>query len=204
MRLETWMHRQIARQSAETILEVGAGNLNHVPYHPNARVYDVVEPFRELWADSPYRGSVRTIFQDIADVPEQAAYHLVLSVAVLEHLTDLPDILARSALLLRDGGRLCAAFPSEGGLLWGLAWRSTTGVQYRLKRGLDYGAIMRHEHVNSSPEILRILHYFFGAIELTRFPLPGRHLSFYTVASATLPRLERCRRWRSSRQVVTS
>jgi SAM-dependent methyltransferase len=198
MRLETWMHRRIARQSAETILEVGAGNLNHVPYHPRARVYDVVEPFRELWEDSPYRNSVRTIFRDIAEVPEQSAYDLVLSVAVLEHLTDLPGIVARSAILLREGGRMCAAFPSEGGLLWGLAWRVTTGVAYRLKRGLDYAAIMRHEHVNSSPEILRILHYFFGGIALARFPLPGHHLSFYTVATATLPHLERCR------QVVAS
>ena len=199
MRLEAWMHRELARQPAETILEIGAGNLNHVPYHPAVRVYDVVEPFRELWEDSPHRHRVRTIFRDIAEVPVQSAYDLVLSVAVLEHLTDLPDIIARSALLLREGGKLCAAFPSEGGLLWGLAWRCTTGVVYRLKRGLDYGGIMRHEHVNRAREIVQVLRYFFGAVELTRFPLPWHHLSFYTAATATLPRLDRCREWRQRR-----
>ena len=97
-----------------------------MPYHPGA-VYDVVEPFRELWEDSPYRGAVRTIYSDIGELPEKAAYDLILSVAVLEHLTELPDMIARSALHLRKGGRWCAAFPSEGGFLWGTAWRCTDG-----------------------------------------------------------------------------
>ncbi len=202
MRLEKWMHRQIARQSAATILEIGAGNLNHVPYHPNAVAYDVVEPFRELWEDSPYRKSVRTIFHDIAEIPPDSDYDLVLSVAVLEHLTDLPDVIARSALLLREGGRWCAAFPSEGGMFWGLAWRTTTGVMYRMKWGLDYGAIRRYDHVNTAPEILEILNYFFGAIDLTRFPMPWHQLSFYAVASASSPRRDRCREWCRSRMVA--
>jgi SAM-dependent methyltransferase len=193
--LEAWMHRQVVRRPAETILEIGAGNLNHVPYHRGVKAYDAVEPFRELWEDSPHRSSVRTIFGDIAEIPEQASYDLVLSIAVLEHLTDLPFLLARSALLLREGGCLCAGFPSEGGFLWGLAWRSTTGIAYRLKRGLDYGAIMRHEHVNSAREILLLLSYFFAEVEVARFPTPWHFLSFYTVASAAAPRLDRCREW---------
>ena len=195
MQLEAWMHRELARRPAETILEIGAGNLNHVPYHPAARAYDVVEPFRELWEDSPHRHSVRAIFRDIAEIPEQAAYDEVLSIAVLEHLTDLPAIIARAALLLREGGSMRAGFPSEGGFLWGLAWRSTTGIAYRLRQGLDYGAIMRHEHVNSAPEILQLLGYFFAEVEVARFPVPWHHLSFYTVATALSPRLDRCRRW---------
>lgn len=199
MQLEAWMHREVARRPAEIILEIGAGNLNHVPYHPAARAYDVVEPFRELWKDSPHRHSVRAIYEDIAEIPEGAAYDLVLSIAVLEHLTDLPSLLARSGLLLREGGSMRAGFPSEGGFLWGLAWRSTTGIAYRLKRGLDYAGIMRHEHVNSAPEILQLMGYFFAEVELARFPTPWHHLSFYTVASAAAPRLDRCRRWSAPR-----
>jgi SAM-dependent methyltransferase len=203
MRLESWMHRELARRPAPTILEIGAGNLNHVPYHSAAQAYDAVEPFRELWEDSPHRQRVRAIFRDIAEIPERSAYDLVLSIAVLEHLTDLPFVLARSALLLRQGGSLRAGFPSEGGFLWGLAWRSTTGIAYRLRRGLDYGAIMRHEHVNSAPEILELLGYFFADVEVARFPSPWHHLSFYTVASATSPRLDRCRQWSGPRRGET-
>jgi hypothetical protein len=203
MRVEQWMHRQIARQPGAAILEIGAGNLNHVRYHPAAAAYDAVEPFRELWEDSRYRSSVRAIYRDIAEVPEQPVYDLILSVAVLEHLTELPDVVAQSALRLAAGGSWCAAFPAEGGFLWGLAWRSTTGIAYRLRRGLPYKTIMRHEHVNSAREILAIMGYFFAAIELARFPLPWHHLSFYVVACAKAPRLDRCREWLRRHAVVT-
>ena len=194
MRLEAWMHRRVAEGVSGSILELGAGNLNHLPYHPNAQVYDAVEPFEELWKNSPYRSRVRHIYADLADVPAGQRYDHILSVAVLEHLTELPTILARSALLLADGGSFRAGFPSEGGLLWGLAWRATTGMVYRLKRGLPYAPIMRHEHVNNAREILDLLGFFYEDVQVARFPLPGPHLSFYTVAVARRPRVERCRK----------
>jgi hypothetical protein len=78
-------------------------------------------------------------------------------------------------------------------MLWGLAWRSTTGVEYFLKRGLAYSAIMRHEHVNTAKEIIALLGYFYERLEVSRFPLPFAHLSFYTAVIASHPRLDRCR-----------
>ncbi len=203
LRLESWMHRRIARGIiGGNILEIGAGDLNHVPYHPDASVYDVVEPFEELWRDSPRRARLRHIYLDLAQVPPGQSYDHVISIAVLEHLTDLPSVLANAALLLRPGGSLRAAFPSEGGLLWGLAWRVTTGVEYRLKRGLGYGAIMRHEHVNKADEILALLRYFYEYLDVSRFPLPFRDASFYTAVVARGARLDRCRTFVSERNQV--
>jgi hypothetical protein len=194
MKLEAWMHRRVAAGvTGGNLLEIGAGNLNHVAYHPDVRMYDAVEPFRELWEDSPHRARVRRIYSDLAETPETNRYDCIVSIAVLEHLTTLPIILARSGLLLSDGGSFRAGFPSEGGLAWGLAWRLTTGVAYRLKRGLDYGALMRHEHVNTAREILALLGYFYERVEVARFPLPFANLSFYTVAIARSPRNDRCR-----------
>jgi hypothetical protein len=198
VRLESWMHRRVAAPSV-SVLEIGAGSLNHLPYHPGAVVYDAVEPFRDLWHDSPHRARVRRIYDDLADVPAVNRYSAIVSVAVLEHLTDLPAILAASALLLADGGAFRAGFPSEGGLLWGLAWRFTTGIEYRLKRGLDYAAIMRHEHVNTAAEILELLRHFYARVEVSRAPMPSAHLSFYTAAIAREPRLARCRSFLSAR-----
>jgi len=191
-KLEAWMHRRVAEGVRGRILEVGAGNLNHVQYHPAAEVYDAVEPFRELWEGSPALARVRRMYASLDDVPDHERYDAVLSIAVLEHLTDLPYIVARSALLLADGGSFRAAFPSEGGLLWGLAWRLTTGVEFRLRRGLDYGVLMRHEHVNTAAEILAVLGYFFESVAIDRFPTPAPGLSFYTAAIASRPRVERC------------
>jgi hypothetical protein len=39
---------------------------------------------------------------------------------------------------------------------------------------------------------------------VTRFPFAWHHLSFYTVAAASLPRLDRCRQWRRQRTAVVS
>jgi hypothetical protein len=194
LKLESWMHRRVAEGViGGTLLEIGAGNLNHVPYLPGTCICDAVEPFQELWQDSPYRSRVRHIYSDLQEIPRNLDYDCVLSVAVLEHLIDLPYVLARAGLLLRTGGTLRAGFPSEGGALWGLAWRLTTGMEYRLRRGLDYGAIMRHEHLNTSTEILTLLDYFYESLKVFRFPLPFHHLSFYTAAIACRPRLDRCR-----------
>jgi hypothetical protein len=191
--LESWMHRRVSVGiTGGDLLEIGAGNLNHVSYLPTACVYEAVEPFQELLADSPYRARAGCIYYDIGDIQQTRRYDCVFSVAVLEHLLDLPFILARAGLLLRAEGSFRAGFPSEGGLLWGLAWRLTTGIQYRLKRGLDYGAVMRHEHVNTANEILLLLDYFYEQVEISRFPLPFGHFSFYTTAIARRPRLDRC------------
>lgn len=205
--LESWMHRRVSEGVAGgNLLEIGAGNLNHVPYLPGACVYDAIEPFQELWEASPYQSRVRHIYSDLRGVPQTRRYDCIFSVAVLEHLTDLPFILARAGLLLSEGGTFRAGFPSEGGLLWGLAWRLTTGIEYRLRRGLDYSPIMRHEHLNSASEILMLLGHFYEHVEVSRFPMPLDHLSFYTTAIACHPRLDHCRSFcglRSVPDVVT-
>src|SRR5260370_21433737 len=116
-RLESWMHRKVADGVQGSVLEIGAGNLNHLPYHSAAGAYDVVEPFRELWAGSPHLSRVRRIYSGIEEVPDHERYDAIVSTAVLEHLTDLPHVVARAALLLSLDGTFRAGFPSEGGLL---------------------------------------------------------------------------------------
>jgi SAM-dependent methyltransferase len=199
-KLEAWMHRKVSEGVTQgDLLEIGAGNLNHVPYLSGAVTCDAVEPFGELWEDSPYRTRLRRVYSDLGEIPPSAQYDCIFSVAVLEHLTDLPFILARTGILLREAGTFRAGFPSEGGLLWGLAWRLTTGIEYRLRRRLDYGAIMRHEHLNSASEILTLLDHFYKQVRVLRFPLPFEHLSFYTTAVASGPRLDRCRSFNALR-----
>ena len=61
-----------------------------------------------------------------------------------------------------------------------MAWRGVTGPAYRLRTGLDYGTLMRHEHVNTAPEILALVRHFFGDVSVSRFPAPMHRFSFYT------------------------
>src|SRR5271170_6917181 len=83
--LESWMHRRVSDGvSGGNLLEIGAGNLNHVPYIPPTCTYDAVEPFRALWEDSPNRSRLRRVYADIQEIPAGLQYDCVFSVAVLE------------------------------------------------------------------------------------------------------------------------
>jgi len=194
--LESVQHRKVAGlKDRESILEIGAGSLNHVPYESGVRIYDCVEPFPELFENSPHLQKIRNLYTDIKEVPEATCYQRIISLAVLEHLVDLPTIVAYSGLLLSPHGVFQASVPSEGGFLWGLSWRMSTGIAYRLRTGLDYKTVMRHEHINTVSEILAVARYFFETIRTSRFPFPSLHLSLYTYLEATNPRLDRCRKF---------
>ena len=193
--LEAWMHRRVrALAGRSPTLELGAGTLNHLPFEPETREYDIVEPFAALYAQSTLLPRVRSVFADQREIPTATRYRRIISIAVLEHMTDLPLELARSGLLLDADGMFQAGIPSEGGFLWGLAWRCTTGVSYRLRNGLDYGTLMRHEHVNTAREILALVRHFFREVRVARFPLPAHHASFYTYLEARAPDRDVCAR----------
>ena len=100
-------------------------------------------------------------------------------------------MVARCGLLLASGGRLRLAIPSEGTLLWTLGWRCVTGLEFKLRRGLDYGVLMRHEHVNTAREIEEVLGYFFSSIRCRTLG-PSRALSFYQFFNCEAPRIARC------------
>jgi len=195
--LESWMHHRAARVPCPTgarILEIGAGTLNHLRYERNFLVYDVVEPARWLYAQSDDRERVGSFFAELEQVPVNTGYDKILSIAVLEHLADLPRALALAlaGLRLKRGGYFCAGIPSEGALAWYLAWRYGTGLAFRCRTGLDYGLLMRHEHLNSAKEIEFCVRYFFQAVRVRRFPVALFHASLYTSIEAMEPRLERC------------
>lgn len=196
-RLERWMHRQVAadvRDRAKPTLELGAGNLNQLPFEPEGAAYDIVEPFAELYRGSPRLPRVRDVFADIADVPAGRRYDRITSIAALEHICDLPLVLARSAQLLAPGGGFRAAIPSEGGFLWRLGWSLTTGLEFRLRHGLDYGLLMAHEHVNDAAEIEALVRAVFEDVRVRSFGL-GRQLSLYRFIEASRPRAEVADAW---------
>jgi hypothetical protein len=197
-RLEQWMHRQVAADVREgavrATLELGAGTLNQLPFEPATAPYDIVEPFKSLFEGSPGAKRVRDVFDDIAHVPLDRRYGRITSVAALEHICDLPFVLARAASLLEPEGTLRAAIPAEGGLLWRLGWSMTTGLEFRLRHGLDYGVMMAHEHVNQAREIEALVQMLFEEVEISSLGV-GRQLSLYRFIAARKPRLEVVQAW---------
>lgn len=196
-RMESWLHRQVASDVAnengveKATLELGAGTLNQLHYEPAVQAYDIVEPFTELYKNSSFLGRIRNIYADISEIPNSSCYDRITSIATLEHVCNLPEVVAQSGLLLTDNGVFRAGVPSEGTWLWTLGWRLTTGLEFRLKYGLDYGQLVSHEHVNTADEIEVVLAYFFKDIRCKVFGL-SRATSFYRYYECRFPRRDRC------------
>jgi len=182
-----WMHKKVASHKGP-MLEIGAGTLNHLQYEKEIVEYDIVEPFKYLYEDNPLVDKITSIYEDIKDIPESKKYDRIVSIAVLEHLTELPSTLSTAGKLLKDGGVFQAGIPSEGGFLWGLAWRVTTGLAYRLRNKIDYKTVMRHEHINNANEIITLAKHFFENVKIQYFPLPFINLSVYIYIECKNPK----------------
>jgi len=197
-KIETWMHKKVAKdvlapQDVKKVtLELGAGTLNQLKYEPSVLTYDIVEPFKDLYKDSPLISRIRNVYSDISYVPSYYRYDRITSIATLEHVCNMPELVARCGLLLAQTGVFRASIPSEGTFLWTLGWKLTTGLEFRLKHGLDYGLLLKYEHVNTAKEIEEVLEYFFKNVNCEVFGL-SKSVSFYRFYVCSNPRLEKCR-----------
>lgn len=195
--METWLHRKVAadveKNHTKRTLEIGAGTLNQLKYEQSNH-YDIVEPFSELYLDSPFLPKIGKIYTDIDEVDLSQRYDRITSVATFEHITDLPKVIAKSCLLLDLNGSLRTSIPNEGTFLWTLGWKMTTGLEFRLKYGLDYGTLMKHEHVNNAREIEALLNYFFDQNRCSTYGL-NKKIAFYRFYESTGPRVEQAKQY---------
>jgi len=191
-KMEIWMHKKVAKDirnnTKKSTLEIGAGTLNQLKYE-QPEPYDIIEPFHELYANSPFRKYIRNIYSDIDEIETTAKYDRITSIATFEHILDLPKVVAKSALLLNEKGVLRVAIPNEGTIFWKLGWRLTTGIEFKLKYGLDYGVLMKHEHINCADEIEKVLIYFFNKHSCSYFGL-GKKIAFYRFYECFEPNIE--------------
>lgn len=194
--LESWLHRKVASDLTDTsaeisTLEIGAGTLNQLQYEPDVGPYDIVEPFSTLYSGAPELARVRNIYSDISEIPPGVQYDRISAIATFEHICNLAEVIAICGRLLRQDGSLRVSIPSEGTFLWTAAWKLTTGLEFRLRHGLDYGTLMAHEHVNTAREIYSVLKYFFAEINSDYFGLNGS-VSFYQFHACSNPNADRC------------
>ena len=196
-RAERWMHRQIAADvgadSGEysPTLELGAGTLNHLRFEPYVRPYDIVEPNQKPLDGTSVLRNIRHVYKTIFEVPEEQTYQRIISIATLEHLEDLPFVVARCGVHLKEGGTFRAGIPNEGTVLWTAGSRLTSGLQFFLRYRLDYSILMRYEHVNTAEEIDQVLRYFFKKVGL-RVCGVSRRLAFYRFYECSRPDIARC------------
>jgi len=192
-KLESWMHKKVAKDVVGTkgelaTLEIGAGTLNQLQYEPFQAAYDIVEPFSELFENSPRLKGVRTIYKDIDDIKD-IKYDRITTIATFEHIMDLPFVVAKAANLLKENGHLRVAIPNEGTFMWKLGTR-VTGYEFKKKYKLDYQVLMRYEHVNTAADIEDVLNYFFNQTKCAVYGL-NKGIAFYRFYDCWKPNEEK-------------
>ncbi len=193
-RLESWMHKKIAEDvlgvsQKKSTLEIGAGTLNQLQYEPAVGMYDIVEPFKSLFEGNPLLDRIRNIYNDIHEI-NNVKYERITSIAVFEHIMNLPEVVAKAALLLDDkSGHLRVAIPNEGTIMWKLG-TMVTGYEFKKKNGLDYKILMQYEHVNTAKDIEDVLKYFFEDVKCSVFGI-SKGLAFYRFYDCSKPQLDR-------------
>jgi len=168
--------------------------LQYEPAHPN---YDIIEPFKELFEGSELLKRVRNVYSDISEVHEK--YDRITSVAVFEHIMDLPYVVAKSALLLNEGGCVRTSIPNEGTFMWKMGTK-ITGREFKKKYGLDYQVLMTYEHVNTAQDIEDVLNYFFTKTKSSSFGL-GKRLAFYRFLEHRNPKIDLAKKYLESRGI---
>lgn len=196
-KMESWLHKKVAADCKDgknrSTLEIGAGTLNQLQYENNTP-YDIIEPFTTLFENSPDLKKVNKVYKDIEEVESSNRYDRIISIATFEHIEDLPKVIAKSCLLLKDGGTLRISIPNEGTFLWALSWKMTTGLEYRLKYGLDYSILMKYEHVNTAAQIEEVLAYFYGKLKCSVMGL-SKGFAFYRFYECSAPQTERAKEY---------
>lgn len=192
-KLESWMHKKAAQSSplkhlsSYDTLEIGAGTLNQLKFETLNGNYDFIEPFTMLYKNNPLLSLLRNGYKDISEIDLSIKYNRIISIAVLEHLDNLPEVLAKSIRHMAEDAVFACGIPSVGGFLWGLAWRVTTGLEFRIRTGLNYSELQKHEHLNEAWEIESVLKYFFIDVKVKRLGF-GKHFSLYTYIECRNPK----------------
>lgn len=179
-KMEGWMHKKIAQTAFydKHTLDIGAGTLNQLKYEAVSEVYDIVEPFSELYQKSEYYDLITGFYTDISEIPNSKKYDRIISCASFEHICNLPEVVESCTNLLSENGVLCVAIPNEGRFLWKFAYKMTTGREFKKRFGLDYSVLMNYEHVNTADEIENVLKYYFINVQQKLLGI-GKDFSFY-------------------------
>ena len=205
---EKWMHKNIKKIKNKfniNTLEIGAGTLNHLHYEEisNKDKYDIIEPKKFLYRNNILKKKINKFYADYKYLPDKN-YDRIISIATLEHLVDLPKFLAMSAFKLKNKNSSHShSIPCEGYFFWTITNRYISGMLFKLRTGLNYDELMKHEHVNNYDEIYSMIKFFYKNVNV-KFSYPfflNAHTSFYANISFSGPKLKICKKYLKLNQI---
>lgn len=182
-------------QSADRILELGAGSGEHLGFvqQLNWDLYVALDlsPNRAdstLLEEAPSR--VVTVQGDAQELPfADAAFDRVTSTCLLHHVTDPLAVLLEVRRVLRPGGEFAVVLPTDPGMANRFVKFVATFPRIRRMSGLDPALIYALEHRNHIQGLLTLIRHVFAAdrLGLHYGPLliPSWNANLWVVAHVT-------------------
>ncbi len=164
--------------TGKKILEIGPGSLPHMKYwKQKPQQFDIADISQNMltisYAKLTQEGisSTQFLMQDPALPVEDASYDIIVSFYSLEHLFPLENYIEEFKRILKPGGLLVGAIPTEGGLTWGLGRYMTSRRYVRKHFSFDFDKITAWEHCNTAEKILKSLDANFKKMKYSFWPL---------------------------------
>ena len=167
--------KQMSKRERLYTLEIGAGLGGHIAYenldNQNYSVLELRENMAEVLKERFPKVNVH-----VGDIQKKtnfsdAQFDRVVAVHVLEHLPDLPSALDEVSRILKDDGQFTIVIPCEGGMAYGFARYISSNRIFRKKFNMEYGWLMKSEHVNKAYEIIDELKKKFTVTKRKFFPI---------------------------------
>ena len=185
---ERWLHYSMKdRNSSKSVLEVGAGTLNHFKYENLNKTYDIIEPLKFLFKNSFFKKNINKIYKNIKDC-KNLYYSRIISCAVLQYHTDIPEFLYHSSLKLKKNGYHQHSVPCEGFPIWDFTRFLTTGLIFKIKYRYSFKHMAKYEHVNNLNEIIFLIKFFYKDFKIKySYPFFCKFLAFYANVEFSRP-----------------
>jgi SAM-dependent methyltransferase len=170
----------------DSVLEIGAGTLAHLPFVRHRFSRYVASDFDETVIESvkngPLPNGVELMKLNGSELPfDDNRFDRLIATHVLEHIPSPHLALQEWVRVLRPGGVLSLILPCDPGWLWRLG-RTFGPRRAAQKAGLPYDYYMAREHVNSIFGLHQILKYHFPVRQVfwwpSRIPLPDTNLIY--------------------------
>jgi SAM-dependent methyltransferase len=174
--LEKFNHGFSARNArhGQKVLEIGAGLGEHIAYEPLMGVeYYAMEILPKMAEAIKQRYPIVKVVTGDCEKPtnfDNNFFDRIIAVHVLEHLNNLPATIREMRRILKNGGEFNVIIPCEGGWLYSLARFVSAERLFKKRYNMDYGWLIRSEHVNKPNEIIEEITREFEIKKIRFFP----------------------------------
>lgn len=162
----------------KVVLEIGPGKIEHIQYNKLAAkefiLVDIDKGFltasKNILNDNGIQ-NIKTKVSDFDTIPQDDnSVDIVLTFHQLEHVYNLENYLLEIKRIIKPGGLLVGAVPTEGSLAWGIG-RYFTSRRYLINElKLNWNKIVCWEHPNFVDKIQYLLRKHFTLVKHRRNP----------------------------------